>query len=65
MTGNPLWENDLIQFARLLTEIRATQKIEFDVLEEAMDLNPKEISKVFDRADKVFNTVKKTILGNR
>lgn len=54
-----LWANDLIQFARLLTEILATQA-ELDVgsLCDSMDLEPDDIDELFDRAVKVFEASK-------
>ncbi len=64
-TENPLWENDLIQFARLLSEIRATQVIEYKLLCEATDLEAKDIKSVFDRADKVFGQLKKIVLERK
>lgn len=55
----PLWENDLIQFARLLDEIRATQEnIDYDALCESMDLEADRIVELFERAMVVFEKSK-------
>lgn len=53
------WENDFIQFARLLNEIRATQE-DFDeeALCDEMDLEPSDIDELFDRAMIVWETAK-------
>jgi hypothetical protein len=52
---NYLWNNDLIQFARLLSEINATQSdLDMTALEEAMDLDAATIGEIFDRANTVF-----------
>lgn len=54
-----LWDNDLIQFARLLDEIRATQEnLDYDSLCESMDLEPDDIDELFERAMKVFERAK-------
>lgn len=59
---NPLWDNNLIQFARLLCEINATfSEIDFPALCESMDLEPEDIDELFDRANDVWEKAK----GNR
>lgn len=50
-SGLPHWENDLLQFPRLLSEIIATQdNLDFNVLAESMDLSFEEVTQLFDRA---------------
>jgi hypothetical protein len=58
---NPYWEDDLVQFARLLCEINATQEIDIISLCESMDLNHDEVIEVWDRADKVWESVKASV----
>lgn len=56
---NPLWNNDLIQFARLLAEISATQDhLDLPALAESMDLELAEVNVIFDRADAVWEAAK-------
>jgi len=55
---NPLWEGNLIQFARLLCEINATHELDFIPLCESTDLEPEELIEVFDRADEVWEASK-------
>lgn len=55
----PLWEDDRIQFARLLDEIQATHsEIDFAALEESMDLERDDIDEIFERAQTVFQASK-------
>lgn len=58
---NPLWDDDLIQFARLICEINATQELDMETLCESMDLDLITLGDVFDRADDVWEIAK----GNR
>lgn len=56
---NKLWDNNLIQFARLLSEINATQdSIDFDALCESMNLEREEVNELFDRANDVWEKAK-------
>ena len=51
-----MWSNDLIQFARLISEIQATQdNIDIDALCISMGLDPLDISELFDRAVDVWH----------
>jgi len=53
------WENNLVQFARLICEIQATQDtLRIDLLCEAMDLRPFDITDLFDRAHEVWEDAK-------
>ena len=50
---NPLWDDDLIQFARLLCEINATVDISgptWDDLCASMDLESEDVEQLFERA---------------
>ena len=54
-----MWNNNLIQFARLLCEIAATQDtFNADALCMEMDLNHDELNEMFDRAHEVWETYK-------
>jgi len=54
-----MWDNNLVQFARLLCEINATQdNLSIDALCDAMDLIPSEVNELFDRAHDVWEEAK-------
>ena len=54
-----MWEDDCIQFARLLCELRATQdNLDLQELGDSMDLPKHRIDELFERADKVFEKYK-------
>lgn len=57
--SNPLWENDIVQFPRLLCEIIATQST-FDVgaLAASMDLTVEEVNALFERAHTAWERYK-------
>lgn len=55
------WENDLIQFSRLIAEISATVDIsedDWNALCESMDLTDDELNALFDRAGEKWNQIK-------
>lgn len=52
------WNNNAIQFPRLLCEINATQDLDISTLAKAMGLHTDEISELFDRAHTVWNRIK-------
>lgn len=56
--NNTVWNNNLVQFARLLAEINATQEIDRDALLESMDIRPSELDELFDRAHDVWEKAK-------
>ena len=57
--SNRNWNNNKVQFARLLCEIQATQDhIDFDALSESMDLSVDDILSLFDRAVDVWEKAK-------
>jgi len=53
-----LWQNNEIQFARLLCEIVATQELDYTVLQDSMDLTDSEIDNLLDRASDVWERSK-------
>lgn len=56
---HPLWEDDKIQFARLLSEIRASCDMQgFDKVLKSMDLNEGMADELFNRAEKVWEESK-------
>ncbi len=60
--NNEAWDNDEIQFARLLCEIAATQdNIDLPALAESMDLSVAQVNVLFDRANAVFERSKEIV----
>ena len=55
---NPLWDDNLFQFPRLLCEINATQELDLPALAESMDLTLPDVIELFDRADDVWELAK-------
>lgn len=49
---NPLWEDNSIQFPRLIAELLASDTFTFNIeeLKESMDLEEEDILELFDRA---------------
>jgi hypothetical protein len=57
-----MWENDLVQFARLLCEIVATQEnLDAEALCESMDLSLDEVDELFERAHQVWEQAKEDL----
>jgi hypothetical protein len=59
--SDSLWNNNLIQFARLICEINANVDISgyhFTLLCESMDLDPDDVESLFDRAHEVWEQAK-------
>lgn len=52
------WNNNLVQFARLLCEINATQQLDVAALYESMDLDAGDVTNLFDRANEVWERAK-------
>jgi hypothetical protein len=52
------WKDNSVQFARLLSEIQATQDLDIQALCESMDLESGEVDELFDRASEVWEAVK-------
>lgn len=55
-----LWERDDIQFPRLLAEVLATQDLDMGALSVSMDLTVQEITALFDRAERTWESIKAT-----
>ena len=56
-----LWSDNLTQFARLICEIEATQELDLESLAVSMDLSQEDLLSLFERANKVFEEVKKKV----
>jgi len=56
--GNKNWDNNELQFARLLHEIDATQSVDWFQVAEQMDLLPLDLVELLQRANEVFTGVK-------
>lgn len=53
------WEDDAVQFPRLIAEINATQdRLDIDALAASMDLEPGNVHELFDRADAAWERIK-------
>lgn len=52
------WENNAIQFPRLLAEIWETCDFNMDALRESMDCTSDQISDIFERAQAVWDAIK-------
>lgn len=56
---NAAWNNDAIQFPRLLCEIIATQdNLDIQALAESMDLTVDQVDELFDRANTAWESIK-------
>ncbi|MGW8177993.1 MAG: hypothetical protein ACWGQW_04265 [bacterium] len=58
---NPLWDDDAIQFPRLISEIAANVQFtndDWDLLLDSMDLDELDILELFDRADFAWEAVR-------
>lgn len=56
---NAAWNNDAVQFPRLLCEIIATQdKLDIPALAESMDLTVAQVNELFDRANTAWESIK-------
>ena len=58
-----MWEDDLIQFPRLLAELRAVglSVEQYEYLREQMDLSDSEIDEIFERAETAWDAIKAKI----
>ncbi len=52
------WENDLTQFARVLTGIAATQDLDLHSLLSEMEMRFPDLEELFDRANQVWENAK-------
>lgn len=62
MSGK-IWDDDIIQFTRLLAEISylGLSREDTDALCESMDLEPGELESLFVRAEKRFELIKEMV----
>ena len=57
--GRDPWEDNRIQFPRLLCEIMATQDgLDLEILAESMDLEIADVNELFDRAHNQWEHIK-------
>lgn len=56
--SNSNWNNDAIQFPRLLSELVATHELDLEALAVSMDLTPGEVSALLERADQAWEAYK-------
>jgi len=56
--SNTHWQNNGVQFPRLLAEIMATQELDLNSLANSMDLSVDEINELFDRANQAWEDSK-------
>ena len=56
--SNRNWNDNELQFARLIHEIDATQLVDWDEIAEQMDLYESEVREVVQRANEMFTGVK-------
>jgi len=56
--SNTHWQNNGVQFSRLLAEIMATQELDLNSLANSMDLSVDEINELFDRANQAWEDSK-------
>jgi hypothetical protein len=62
--SNPRWNDNLVQFARLLAEIVATQDLDNETLCASMDLEQDDINELFERAQEMWEQIKAAVSGN-
>ena len=55
--SNRKWDDNELQFARLIHEIDATQNIDWDEVAEQMDLYECEVRELVERANALFTGV--------
>lgn len=55
--SNRNWNDNELQFARLIHEIDATQNIDWDEVAEQMDLYESEVRELVERANALFTEV--------
>tara|TARA_Y100001973_G_C5192886_1_gene332158 strand:+ start:979 stop:1161 length:183 start_codon:yes stop_codon:yes gene_type:complete len=55
---NAKWDDNELQFARIIHEIDATQDVDWDEVAEQMDLYECEVREIVARANEMFTGVK-------
>ena len=56
--SNANWQDNAVQFPRLLAEIMANCNLDMPAIAEAMDLSVEQLSELFDRADQAWEDIK-------
>ena len=56
--SNPSWDNNVVQFSRLLCEIVATQDLDIPSLAQSMDLPVSDVDALLERAHVVWEKAK-------
>ena len=56
-----LWNDDRIQFARLIYEMELTQNLDYEALKQEMDLDAEELDELFERARECIEEAKRNI----
>ena len=56
-----LWNDDRVQFARLIYEMELTQNLDYEVLKQEMDLDTEELDELFERARECIEEAKRNI----
>lgn len=57
--SDTIWNNNAVQFPRLLAEIMATQDLDMKSLAESMDLSESDVVELFDRVDAAWEAIKR------
>ena len=55
---NGYWDNNHIQFPRLISEIIATQSLDMDALAASMDLETSEVDELLSRAQFCWDNIR-------
>lgn len=64
MSGKSIWENNAVQFPRLLAEVAGIMcPVDFTEVALSMDLKPDELHELFDRAIDEWERIKKETLS--
>lgn len=61
---NPLWNDNLVQFARLICALNETHPIYDSILQESMGVSFDELEELFKRAREVLEIVKSNVDGD-
>ena len=56
-----LWNDDRVQFARLIYEMELTQDLDYEALKQEMDLDAEELGELFERARECVEEVKRNL----
>ena len=56
-----LWNDDRVQFARLIYEMELTQDLDYEALKQEMDLDAEELDELFERARECIEEVKRNL----